>query len=324
MTDVTHRQVRTNGIELRVAEAGPVDGRPVVLCHGFPELSYSWRHQLPALAAAGYRVVAPDLRGYGGSDRPGQVIDYGIGPLTADLLGLLDEAGHDQAVFVGHDWGALIVWDLARLHPDRVAAACAMSVPLFVPPVPPTQLFEALFPGQFFYILYFQQVGPAEAELARDPRRTMRTILWSASGDAAGDRPAAPVSLPRQGTGFLDMAGDPPERLPTWLSEEDVDHYAAQFATTGFFGPVSYYRNLDANWHLTKDIPLDTLAMPVAFIGGALDPVIAMNPAGITVMEQSLPEFRGATLIDGAGHWNQQERPGETNAALMGFLSGLA
>jgi len=323
VTEITHRRVKTNAIELHVAESGPSDGELVVLCHGFPELWYSWRHQLPALGAAGYRVIAPDLRGYGDSDRPERVEDYGIGPLTADLLGLVDEAGHDKAVFVGHDWGALIVWDLCRLHPDRVAAACPMSVPLFNPPVAPTELFEAMFPGQFFYILYFQDVGPAEKELGADPRRTMRGILWAASGDAMGDTPST-EPRPREGTGLLDVMVDAPAQLPAWLTEDDVDTYAAAFEKSGFFGPVSFYRNLDANWRLVHDIPLETISMPVAFIAGARDPVIA-GPAGagVGVMEQVLPDFRGATLIDGAGHWNQQEKPEETNAALLKFLAGL-
>src|SRR5713101_3793178 len=319
-SNVTHRRVATNGIELHVAECGPADGRPVVLCHGFPELWYSWRHQLPVLAAAGYRAIAPDLRGYGDCDHPDRVEDYGIGPLAADLLGLVDELGANNPIFVGHDWGALIVWDLARLHPERVSAMCAMSVPLFAPPAPPTEMFERLFKDQFFYILYFQEVGPAEEELARDPRVTMRRMLWSISGAAlAGRESPLAAPRPREGTGFLDTLADPPDQLPDWLTEEDVDYYAASFRRSGFFGPVSYYRNLDANWQGTKDIPIDTISMPSCFIGGALDPVIGRSRAGIKIMEE-LPDFRGATLIEGAGHWNQQEKADETNAALLEFL----
>ena len=324
MSDITHRRVATNGIELHVAEAGPRDGRPVVLLHGFPELWYSWRHQLPALADAGYRVICPTLRGYGDSDRPDRVEDYGIRQLTGDVLGLLDEAGHERAVIVGHDWGALITWDMARLHPDRVAAACAMSVPFFNPPVPPTQMFEAISGGGFFYILYFQEVGPAEKELEADPRDTMAKILYAASGDGMGDVPTPPEPRPREGTGFLTGMSGPPSPLPSWLTDEDIDTYAAAYAKSGFFGPVSYYRNLDANWELTHPIPVDTMAMPTGFIAGKKDPVIAItSEAAIGMMQDTLPDFRGATLVDGAGHWNQQEKPAETNAALLDFLGGV-
>lgn len=320
--DITHRRVKTNGIELHVAECGPADGPPVVLCHGFPELWYSWRHQLPALGKAGYRVIAPDLRGYGESGCPTNVTDYGIRSLAGDLLGVLDEIGEERAVFVGHDWGAIIVWDMARLSPERMTAACAMSVPLFAPPLPPTQLFEAVSQGKFFYILYFQEEGRAEKELNADPRRTMARVLWSVSGDALTGEETLQSDRPREGTGFLDGTADPPAVLPAWLSEQDIDYYGANFATSGFFGPVSFYRNLDANWALTKDIPASAISMPTSFIAGTKDPVIA-SAAGIGVMESMLPDFRGATLIEGAGHWVQQEKPEETNAALLTFLRGL-
>jgi len=320
--EITHRRVATNGIELHVAEAGPRDGRPVVLLHGFPELWYSWRHQVPALADAGYRVLCPDLRGYGDSDRPDRVEDYGIRQLTGDVLGLMDEAGHEQAVVVGHDWGALILWDMVRLHPERVAAACALSVPFFAPPVPPTQVFEMMFADQFFYILYFQEVGPVEKELEADPRRTMNRVLWAVSGDAIGDTPSPPEPRPRESTGFLTGMPDPPSPLPAWLTDADIDVYAAAFEESGFFGPVSFYRNLDANWELTHSIPVETVSMPVGFIAGRRDPVIALTTeASIGAMAEMLPDFRGATLIDGAGHWNQQEKPAETNAALLAFLA---
>jgi pimeloyl-ACP methyl ester carboxylesterase len=319
MGEITHRTVHSNGVDLHVAEAG--SGPPVILCHGFPESWYSWRHQLPALAAAGYRAIAPDQRGYGDSDLPTEVSDYGIRHLTADLLGLLDDIGEEKAIFVGHDWGALIVWDLATLHPDRVEAVVGVSVPFFRAPMKPTDVFEALSGGNFFYILYFQDVGPAERELEADPRATMAKVLYGVSGDAIGDGATLPSALPREGTGFLTQLADPPEDLPAWLTESDVDEYARQFTRSGFFGPVSYYRNLDANWELTHELPAP--AMPSYFIGGAKDPVIAGNPVAVPVMESLLPGFRGATMIPGAGHWTQQERPEEFNQALLGFLSGL-
>jgi pimeloyl-ACP methyl ester carboxylesterase len=318
--EITHRRVRTNGIELHVAEAGPAKGPAVILCHGFPELWYSWRHQIPALAAAGFRVIAPDLRGYGTSDCPRNVKDYGIRLLTNDLLGLLDEAGLSQGTFVGHDWGALIVWDLARLHPGRVSA-CAVSVPPVIPPLPPTQLFSRNFAEELFYILYFQTLGQPEEELERDPRRTIESILWWASGDAAPWSRSASNDRDGQAHGFLDIIGDPPDQLPAWLRISDLDYYAECFQASGFFGPISYYRNLDANWYVTKDLPLRTLSMPIALIAGAKDMAIALNKKGVDLMNRELPNFRGTTLIEGAGHWHFQEKPMEANEALVRFLT---
>ncbi len=196
---VTHEQVPTNGIELHVASAGPADGPPVVLCHGFPELWYSWRHQLGPLAAAGYRVLAPDLRGYGDSTRPKEVAAYGSDSLTGDLCGLLDHYGYDTAAFVGHDWGALVLWEMGRLHPGRVSSLFNMSVPFSQSPGPPTETFKVIFEGKFFYIMYFQPVGPAEAELEADPRHFLRTILYAAGGEAMAERQRPAGRLPERG-----------------------------------------------------------------------------------------------------------------------------
>jgi pimeloyl-ACP methyl ester carboxylesterase len=322
MAEITHEQVPTNGIELHVAVAGPADGPPVVLCHGFPEIWYSWRHQLGALADAGYRAHAPDLRGYGSSARPTAVADYGSDNLTADLAGLLDHYGYDQAAFVGHDWGAMVVWEMGRLHPARLSSLFNMSVPYSNAPAPPTQIFEVIFEGKFFYMLYFQPVGPAEAEFEADPRLFLRTMLYSAGGEGMANGTALP-DLPREGTRFMDMLSPAPDTLPSWLTEEDVDVYAAAFKKSGFFGPVSFYRNMDANWERSKDIPPSVYTMPTGFITGSLDPVNTMMPGAIEEMAEVMPDFRGATVVDGAGHWVQQERPAETNAALLSFLASV-
>ncbi|HWE69342.1 MAG TPA: alpha/beta hydrolase [Acidimicrobiales bacterium] len=324
MSEITHHQVPTNGIELHVAESGPAAGPPVVLCHGFPELWYSWRHQFDALAGAGFRVLAPDLRGYGGSSRPeGDVSAYGADRITADLVGLLDHFGYDQAAFSGHDWGAMVLWEMARTHPERMSSLCNMSVPFLQSPMPPTEIFNAIFVDKFFYILYFQPVGPAEKELEADPRHFLRNMLWAASGDGLGGG-SLTLDLPALGTGFLDSLAEAPAELPPWITEEDVDVYADAFKTNGFFGPLSYYRNIDANWRHTHDIPASVLTMPTGFISGSADPVIAMTPGALEAMAGALPDFRGSTLIEGAGHWVQQERPEETNAALLAFLSSVS
>jgi pimeloyl-ACP methyl ester carboxylesterase len=317
---ITHEQIAVNGIELHVATAGPADGAPVVLCHGFPELWYSWRHQLAALGQAGYRVFAPDLRGYGASSHPTEVGDYGSDELTCDLCGLLDHYGYEQAAFVGHDWGAMVVWEMGRLHPERVSSLYNMSVPYSNAPAPPTEIFKVIFEGKFFYILYFQPVGPAEAELESDPRHFLRTMLYSAGGEGMANGTGLP-DAPAEGTGFLDILTPAPDQLPPWLTEHDVDVYAEAFEKGGFFGPVSFYRNMDANWQRSHDIPASVYSMPVGFLTGSLDPVNAMMPGAAEAMAETLPNFRGGPTVEGAGHWVQQEKPAETNAALLAFLS---
>jgi pimeloyl-ACP methyl ester carboxylesterase len=314
------RRVSTNGIELHVVEAGPEDGRPVVLCHGFPELAYSWRHQLPALADAGYRVLAPDQRGYGGSDRPSPIGAYDIHHLTDDLLGILDHIGAEQAVFVGHDWGSMVVSQMALLHPDRVRGVVAMSVPLLPrAPMAPVTLMRQVLGDSFFYILYFQEPGVADADLGADARETMTRML-------AGVRvqSEAPVDLAdyaaNDGRGFVERLPEVKE-LPSWLSQEELDHYVEVFTRTGFTGGINWYRNMDRNWETTPQLEGMHITMPSAFITGSLDPVNIMTPAG--VMDGHVLDHRGDTFVEGAGHWVQQEAPDEVNAALLAFLGSL-
>jgi pimeloyl-ACP methyl ester carboxylesterase len=320
VTEIRTRTAAVNGVELEVLEAGPDDGPVAILAHGFPESSWSWRHQLPVLADAGWHVIAPDQRGYGHSSRPTEVDAYGSDHLSADLIGLLDETGQEQGVFVGHDWGALILWDLARLHPERVRAAVSVSVPFIEWPAPPLTLFRQASGDRFFYIVYFQPVGPAERELEADPRSMLRRVLWS--GSAAGaERP--PRDLPAEGTGFLDTAGDWPDELPAWLTAEDLDRYTDAFEASGFFGPLSYYRNFDANHERVKSIPASVISMPTFFIAGELDGVLRMDPRGVERMARALPNLKGSVLMPGVGHWAQQEAPEEFNRALLGFLATL-
>jgi pimeloyl-ACP methyl ester carboxylesterase len=293
------------------------------LCHGFPELWYSWRHQLTALGDAGYRAHAPDLRGYGKSSAPkGDVAEYGSDRITGDLCGLLDHYDVDECVFAGHDWGALAVWEMGKLHPDRVAAIYNLSVPFAPPPSsPPLERLDAIFADQFFYILYFQPVGPAEAELEADPARFLRRFFYSAGGEGRLEGPGLGAA-PRAGTRLQDTLAEAPAQLPGWLTEHDLEVYADAFAASGFFGPLSYYRNLDANWRRSKDIPSTVLSMPIGFLTGALDPVKGMFRNADEAMAK-LADFRGTTEVTGAGHWVQQERPDEVNAALLSFVASL-
>jgi pimeloyl-ACP methyl ester carboxylesterase len=316
---VRSRTAEVGEVRLDLIEAGEPTAPPVILAHGFPESSYSWRHQLPVLADAGFHAIAPDQRGYGRSSAPREVDAYGIKALSADLIGLLDETGHDQGVFVGHDWGALIAWDLARLHPDRVRAVVGVSVPCPFYRGRPTELMRARAGDNFFYIVYFQDVGPAERELEADPRRTLELTLWTASG--AGFTRRGPQ--PADGTGFLTGAPTPPPLPWPWLTEADLDRYTEAFEHSGFFGPLSYYRNMDANYELVRDIPSETLAMPSWFITGDNDPVLVMTPGAVERMETRLPGFRGHTVLAGVGHWTQQEDPAAFNVALLGFLTSL-
>lgn len=315
------RRIELPEVELDVLEAGSPGDPVVILAHGFPECAWSWRHQLEPLAAAGFHVLAPDQRGYAHSSAPRDVAAYGIDHLAGDLLALLDTTGAEQAVFVGHDWGALVTWDLALLFPHRVRAVVGVSVPFTQWPMPPTQLFAALFGDRFFYMTYFQSVGPAERELEADVRRSMHTILWGASGEMYRGMPSE--LPPARGTGFLDMFRDVPPHLPHWLTADDFDHYVDAFTTSGFFGPVSWYRNLDANFDRVAGLSPSRLTMPSFFIGGERDGVIAGRPEMVDIMIDLLPGYRGNVMLEGAGHWTQQERPEPFNEALLGFVGSL-
>ena len=314
------RRVTTNGVELHVLDAGPEDGFPVVLAHGFPELAYSWRHQIPVLADAGYRVLAPDQRGYGRSDRPDDIADYDIHHLTDDLLGLLDDIGAERAVFVGHDWGSMVVWNMALLHPDRVAGVVGMSVP-FVPrgERSPVEAMRFLFGDSFFYILYFQEPGVADADLGADPAETMTRMLagLTTAGDGAAD--LSGLAAPND-AGFVERLPKV-DRLPDWLTQEELDHYIEEFTRTGFTGGINWYRNFDRNWETTEALDGQHVTVPAGFITGGADPVGMMMPTA--VMDGWLDDDRGRTTIEGAGHWVQQEAPDEVNAALLEFLGGL-
>lgn len=318
MAEINHRTVKTNGINLHIAEAG--SGPLVLMLHGFPESWYSWRHQIPALADAGYHAVAPDVRGYGGSDKPHEVEAYAMKELVADAVGVLDALGEQTAVVGGHDWGAPMAWQCALTHPDRFRAVVGMSVPYTGRvPAAPTKLFEMAFPNNFFYITYFQKPGVAEAELEADVRRSMRLFLYSASGDAPAD---ANFWLKPKDATFLQGMPEP-ATMPAWCTEGDLDYYEGEFKRSGFRGPLNRYRNMDRDWEQTTGLQGAKIEQPALFVCGDRDGVIAMNPAGIENMKQQIPNLKDVVMLPGAGHWTQQERPAEVNAALIAFLKGL-
>ena len=319
----TQRTLTANNITQHITEQG--SGPLVVLCHGWPELAYSWRHQMPVLAAAGYRVVAPDMRGYGGSTVPHAIADYAITDLVGDMVALVAALGETRACIVGHDWGANVAWSAALLRPDLFAAVAALSVPHRPrnPAAPPLAVLRAA--GlEDFYWFYFNREGEAETEFERDIESALRKVLVGISGDAphaAGGERSRTLNVPA-GRGFLDGLVDPPE-LPAWLSATDIAVYAAAFRKNGLRGPFNWYRNLDRNWALMAPFQGAKVTPPALFIAGDRDAVIAspMGKRALETLEVSVPNLRGKVLIPGAGHWIQQERPAEVNAALLRFLA---
>lgn len=330
MSNTTQRIIECNGIRLNIAEQG--EGPVVLLVHGFPESWYSWRHQIDALAAAGFRVVAPDLRGYGKSDAPQAIDQYTILHLVGDMVGILDAVGAATAVIVGHDWGASIAWQAALMRPDRFRAVAALSVP-FRPrgKAPPTSLMPRTETAQF-YQLYFMEPGPAEAELGRDPRATIRNMLFGASGDGvaaarasvAAGGPALSLGMVPKGGGFLQGPGAP-KTLPSWIHESDIDFYGEEFKRTGFRGALNYYRNIDRNWEITGAIAGLQVSVPALYIAGDRDFLLSFPGTDQLLANQKnfVPGLRKIQMLPGCGHWTQQERPNEVSAALVEFIRDL-
>lgn len=313
----SHHQV--NGIRMRVAEKG--SGPLVVFTHGWPESWYSWRHQVEAVAAAGYRAVAPDMRGYGDTEAPKEISDYTIFHLVGDIVDLVRVLGEKEAVVVGHDWGAIVAWHCALLRPDLFRAVVGMSVP-YAPPGRIDLLTSLEAAGiKDFYIQYFQKPGVAEAELERDVRDTLRRVSYSAGGEGPEGKG---FSMLRPGKGLLDNTADP-ETLPAWLSEADLDHYVGEFTRAGFRGGLNWYRNLRRNWELSTAWRHCPIRQPSLFIAGERDGVLRFpaSKAQIEAYPKTLPGLRGVHILPGAGHWIQRERAAEVNALLVDFLNGL-
>jgi pimeloyl-ACP methyl ester carboxylesterase len=326
MAEFKHRFIETNGIRMHLAECGA--GPLVVLCHGFPESWYSWRHQLQALADAGFHAIAPDMRGYGQTDRPEAIEQYTLLHLVGDMVGLLDPVGVDTAVIAGHDWGAPVAWHCALLRPDRFRAVIGLSVPYWPRlPARPTS-FMPQTDEAIFYQLYFQEPGVAEAELERDVRRSMRSLLYSASGDAPRrDDVVSPGSevgmVPRRGD-FLSRMIDPAS-LPAWLSEADLDFYVKEFTRSGFRGGLNWYRNIDRNWELFAPFAGSRISVPGLYIAGDRDLVVGFRGMDRIIgnLAHFVPQLRGTVMLPGCGHWTQQERPRDVNDAMIKFLRGL-
>jgi pimeloyl-ACP methyl ester carboxylesterase len=322
---IQHRTIEANGIRMHLAEEG--SGPLVVLCHGFPESWYSWRHQLPALAAAGFHAVAPDMRGYGATDAPEEIGRYTLLHLVGDVIGILDALGAETAVVVGHDWGAPVAWHAALLRPDRFRGVVGLSVP-YRPrgTAPPTSLMPQT-DDAMFYQLYFQAPGIAEAELARDIRGTIRRLLYSFSGEGfpsvSARSPFGGAMVARRG-GVLDGTVAP-DVLPGWISDADIDVFAGEFAHTGFRGGLNWYRNIDRNWELLAPYAGARVTVPALYVAGDRDLVVAFPGMDqlIANLSRFVPDLRGTSILPGCGHWTQQERPGDVTDAVLSFLKKL-
>jgi pimeloyl-ACP methyl ester carboxylesterase len=354
MIDITHRQVHTNGISMHIAEAG--EGPLVVMVHGFPGLWYSWRYQLPALAKAGYHAVAVDQRGYGRTDRPSDPAVYDADYVANDMLGLLDALGEKKAIFIGHDFGAQLVFNLAVRHPDRVAAVIGMACPydfdlagrggagskpkkdavnddsggftaeFASSEMRPSEVFAKAAKQHFLHLHYFQEIGPGEAELGAQPREFLTRLFWALSPRG---KLLDWAKFPTEGTKYLDVLAPPDIPLPwPWMSSEDMDTYVAEFTRQGgdktFIGGLNSYRVADRNWELGAKWADSDITVPTAFIAGAFDPVLKMiRPDAIDIMRSHTPDLRQVTIIPDAGHFVQQEQPEATNAAILSFLETL-
>ncbi len=317
------RNIQVADVRLRAAVQG--DGPLVVMVHGFPESWYSWRHQMNPVADAGFTACAIDVRGYGGSDKPPAVADYRMERMIADVTGVIEAlSGDGRGILVGHDWGAPIVWNSALVRPDRVRAVCALSVPHLGPATRPfTEIFDEIFTkrGRFFYQAYFQKSGEPEAEAEADPRAFLRKFYYALSGDAPdGTWPAHKTADQRLLDGLVD-----PEPFPAWLAPADLDYYVGEFKRSGFRGPINRYRNHERDFDYLGAFRDRKITQPALFIGGGRD--LAFNMLGrgdpIALMRQHVTDLRGADVLDGCGHWTQQERPAEVNARLIEWLRSL-
>ncbi|HEX7308382.1 alpha/beta hydrolase [Lentzea sp.] len=296
--------VEVNGVELEVFEAGRQNaGKPVVLCHGWPELAFSWRHQMPALVEAGYHVIAPNQRGYGRSSRPAEVTAYDIEHLSDDLAGLLDHYGYDDATFVGHDWGALVCWGLAVLHPDRVDKVIALSVPYPDRGDKPwVELIEDLLGSDFYYVHFNRHPGVADAVFDANTHRFLRNLYRK-------DEPPRP---PAPGVAMIELAKTPAPLGEPLMSDDELAVYVSAFESSGFTGGINWYRNSTRNWHRLADVP-PVVHRPALMIYGDRD-VVPQSPT----LTHFVPDVEVVTLD--SGHWIQQERPDETTRVILEWL----
>lgn len=304
--------VNAGDIDLAVHQAG--EGPPVFLVHGFPELAFSWRHQVPALAGAGYHVVAPDMRGYGESGKPPNVADYTIQKLTGDLVGLMDAMDLEKAVIIGHDWGALVTWQMALLAPERMAGLVALNIPFFKrPPINPITYMRYKL-GKDFYIVNFQNSDEADQRFAENPKRFIDVMMRRRLIDRQKTKKKRGKRRPLSLLEMLDREDPGGEVL---LTPEELHVYAEAFARSGFTGPINWYRNFAHNWKSTKRVE-QIVRIPSLFVGASDDAIVSRSQ--IEAMKPSVPDLE-IRMINDCGHWTQQEKPEELNEILLSWLS---
>ncbi len=319
MEAFSHRLVQANGIRVHAVEQG--EGPLVLLLHGFPESWYSWRHQLPAIADAGFRAVAIDVRGYGRSSAPSAIEAYRMLVHVADNVSLVAALGHQSAVVVGHDWGSPIAATSALLRPDLFRAVALLSVPYATPGSrPPTESFRRLGGDEEFYINYFQQPGRAEAEIEEDVAGWLAGFYVAASGDAVRTATGGTIATVPPGGRLRDRFAAPGP-LPKWLTEEDLAFYAGEFERTGFTGGLNRYRNVDRDWEDLQAVADLAIVVPSLFVGGEFDGPTRWGERAIARFPETLPDLRGSHILPGCGHWVQQERAEEVTGLLVDFLT---
>jgi pimeloyl-ACP methyl ester carboxylesterase len=318
MTELQHHFVTTNGIKMHYAEAG--SGPTVLLCHGFPESWYSWRHQLSALAEAGFHAIAPDMRGYGQTEQPKEVEAYDIFQLTGDLVGLVNALGGEPVVIVGHDWGAWVTQFAALFRTDLFRAVALLSVP-FLPRllISPSAWEQQKYPGKIFYQQIFRSPG-SEKAFEADVYGTIVNTLYSASGEPPAEQRSKFVVDPKEAASLV--MGQTP-RKPTFVTDADIEFFVGEFERSGFVGGLNYYRNVDRNWALTPFLEGAKLHQPTLFIAGDRDGVLGFWGEEVEAMERNVPNLHRKLILPGVGHWTQQESPQAVNRELIEFLRGL-
>lgn len=327
MTSFPHFFVTSSGIRIHCVgstpEAAADQGRPlVVLIHGFPESWYSWRHQLTALTDAGFCPVAIDVRGYGRSDAPPSIGSYAMSALVGDVIAVLDHAGRDQAVVVGHDWGAPVAWNTALMRPDRVSGVAGLSVP-YSPrgDTKPLDAFRALAADELFYIDYFQQPNVVEAEVEEDLAGWLRGFYFTASGEADHGKP--PMIFVTPGHQLRERLQQPQPGQMSWMSDEDFDFYLNEFQRTGLTGGFNRYRNITRDWYELAPWRLAPITVPAMFIGGDRDGPTLLGQNAIDRFPTSLPHLVHSEILTDCGHWVQQEQADVVNRLLVDFVTGL-
>jgi pimeloyl-ACP methyl ester carboxylesterase len=323
-----HAQIEANGIVVHTVSVG--QGPLVVFCHGFPESWYSWRHQLPAVAEAGFRAMALDMRGYGGTGAPTAVDAYSMSHIVGDVVGVVTATGAEQAVVVGHDWGAMVAWYSALMRPDVFRAVAALSVP-YVPPIPAlpegvtmNDVMRQVAGQRDYYRLFFQQPGVAEAELEVDVERSLLTFLYTISGDVVADgvHTIGWDGYFPKGQSFVNQLVRP-AMLPSWLTEDDLAFYVSEFSRTGFRGGLNWYRNIQALPATLAPFAGATINQPALYLAGQYDVIAGNTPEALADLPDQVPGLRNMKVFPGAGHWLQQERAHEVNLQLIDFLTSL-